>query len=112
MASCAVAAVRRLIRTVAVEPHTCCVLSRQDAVCGAACANALQALTNVFRMCQNYVDPACLLERDADMCVFQDIQRLLAEANHAQAGALSAGAVAGIVVAGEGTCNMPMQGRC
>jgi hypothetical protein len=61
----------------------------------------LQVLNNVWRMCRNYVDPRCLLEQDADLCVAQDIKRLLAApVKQAQPGALPAGAVAGIVVSG------------
>lgn len=50
-------------------------------------------------MCQNHVDPSCLLEKDADMCVFQDMERILA-ANQAGRANLSRGGIAGVVVAG------------
>lgn len=56
-------------------------------------------------MCHSFVDAACLVDRDADMCVFMDIQRILTAEHDGHKGPqLSTGAVAGIVVAGDLCC--------
>lgn len=66
-------------------------------------------LYNVYRMCDNFVDDSCLESRDADQCVYEHIMQLVqgkpgskAGSSSAAAAALSAGAIAGIAVAGEG----------
>lgn len=60
--------------------------------------SAVQVLDNTWRLCHSHVDPACLTGKDADMCVFQEIQSMLA-AEH-QHEPLSGGAIAGIVIGG------------
>lgn len=60
-----------------------------------------QILRNVWRMCHNHIDPGCLLEKDADMCVFQHIENLLkGEQQSSRTGQLSSGATAAVVAAG------------
>lgn len=66
--------------------------------CTRLCFCAMQVLDNTWRMCHNHVDPACLAGTDADMCVFQDIQELLAAEQ--QQGSLSGGEIAGVVIGG------------
>lgn len=62
-----------------------------------------QLLTNVRRLCHNYVDPSCLGKSDADYCVSQDMERLIAGQQAGSSGSgLSKGATAGIAVAGAG----------
>eukprot|EP00878_Enallax_costatus_P017735 GHUV01018633.1.p1 GENE.GHUV01018633.1~~GHUV01018633.1.p1 ORF type:complete len:586 (+),score=150.76 GHUV01018633.1:908-2665(+) len=57
-------------------------------------------LNNVYRMCDHFVDLKCLEQNDAEICVYEDIDRLLAgQAGDQGAAGLTAGAVAGIVVA-------------
>lgn len=100
-----------LLDVVQPDPHT--LSSQRDRVgrpspakkpsmlfmrCTRLCS-AVQVLNNTWRLCHSYVDPACLNERDADMCVFQSIQSMLA-AEH-QHEPLSGGAIAGIVTGGE-----------
>jgi hypothetical protein len=58
-------------------------------------------------MCDNFVDDSCLENRDADQCVYEHISRLQgpkssrADSGTAAAAGLSAGAIAGIAIAGE-----------
>jgi hypothetical protein len=62
-----------------------------------------QVLRNVWRLCHHYVDPSCLLKSDADICVFQDIQRILAgqQQEQQESRSMSKGTLAGIVAAGK-----------
>ncbi len=61
----------------------------------------LQVLNNTWRLCHNYVDPSCLLEKDADMCVFQHIEQLMkGQQQSTGPGQLSPGITAAVVAAG------------
>jgi hypothetical protein len=57
----------------------------------------------VWRLCHHYVGPSCLLKNDADICVFQDIQRILAgqQQEQQESRGLPKGILAAIVSAGE-----------
>jgi hypothetical protein len=58
-------------------------------------------------MCDNFVDDSCLENRDADQCVYEHIMQLQGKitsrtgSGAAAAAGLSAGAIAGIAIAGE-----------